>query len=85
MKERLTVQDLRDYLNKLDPKFNSASVGIMKPGEETIMEIEVAAKETLGIVLSPTKDKERQAILTFCSREDSDKIEQIYRKHKDGE
>jgi len=85
MKERLTVQDLRDYLDKLDPKFDNASIGIIKPGGDRIVDYEIATKESIGIVLSPTKDKERQAVLAFCSREDSDKIEEIYKKHKDGE
>lgn len=85
MKEILTVQDLKDYLNKLDSKFDSASIGIMKPSEDRIVDYEIASKESLGIILSPTKDKERQAVLAFCSREDSDKIEKIYKRHKDGE
>ena len=85
MKERLTVKDLREYLDKLDPKYDSASVTIMKPVEETIVKEEIAIKESLGIIVSPTKDKERQSMLAFCSREDSDKIEEIYKKHRYGD
>jgi hypothetical protein len=56
----------------------------MKPGTDTILDEEIVCKSSLGIVLSPTKDKERQAMLTLCSREDMDKIETIYKQVKDG-
>lgn len=86
MKERLTVKELRDYLNNLDPVYDDASVAIIKPGnEETILKEEIVYKPSLNLVLSPTKDKERQAMLTVCSREDSDEIEQIYKKVRYGE
>lgn len=86
MKERLTVKELRDYLNNLDPVYDDASVAIIKPGnEETILKEEIVYKSSLNLVLSPTKDKERQAMLTVCSREDSDEIEQIYKKVRYGE
>lgn len=85
-KEKLTVKELREYLNKLDPKFDNASVAIMKPGtEKTIVEQEIVYKSSLGIVESPTKDKERQVMLSLCSREDADKIETIYKKVRYGE
>ena len=85
-KERLTVKELRDYLNNLDPVYDDASVAIIKPGDEkTILREEIVYKPTLNLVLSPTKDKERQAMLTVCSREDSKEIEKIYNKVRNGE
>ena len=84
MRERLTIRDLKDYLDKLEPKFDSASVAILKPGDNgKILKDEIAVKESLGLCLSPTTDIERQAILSFCSREDMDKIEEIYKQHKE--
>ena len=86
MKERLTIKDVKEYLENLDPKFDDSSVAIMKPGNlGTILDLEIATKESLGIVLSPTTDKERQSMLAFCSREDSEKIEEIYKKHRYGD
>jgi len=82
MKERLTVKQLRDYLAKLDPKFDDASVAIIKPGKETIVDEEIATKNCLDIVLSPTTDKERQAMLVLCGRETLDEIESIYEQRK---
>ena len=85
-KERLTVKDLKEYINNFDAVYDDASVAILKPGDgKTITDAEIVFKDSLGIILSPTKDTERQAMLSVCSREDGEKIEQIYKKVRYGE
>lgn len=81
MKERKTVKDLREYLETLDPKFDSASLGVMFPSEERIVDFDIVTN--MDVVLSPTKDKERQAILAFGGRDTLDKIEEIYKKRRE--
>ena len=82
MKEILTVKDLREYLLSLDSKFDNASVAILKPGVTRIVDEEIAMKNSLGVVLSPTTDKEKQAMLVLCGRETQEELESIYRQRR---
>ncbi len=84
-KERLTVKDLRDYLNSLESKFDNSSVAVMKPNDDTILDMDIVCKDSMNIVLSPTKDIERQSMLVLCTRKDTKEIEEIYKKHRNGE
>lgn len=84
-RERLTVKDLRDYLNSLESKFDNSSVAVIKPNEDTILDMEIVCKDSMNIVLSPTKDTERQSMLVLCTRKDTEEIEEIYKKHRNGE
>lgn len=80
--ERLTVKDLRDYLLNLDPKFDNASVAILKPGSKTIIDEEIAIKSCLDVVISPTTDNERQAMVVLCGRETLQEVEKIYQQRR---
>lgn len=80
--ERLTVKELREYLLGLDPKFDSASIAIAKPGLKTIIDEEIVVKSCLDVVISPTKDTERQAMVLLCGRETLQEIEKIYKQKR---
>lgn len=84
-KERLTVKDLRDYLNSLESKFDNSSVAVMKPNDSTILDMDIVCKDSMNILLCPTKDTERQSMLVLCTRKDIEEIEKIYKKHVNGE
>lgn len=77
---RLTVKDLRDYLMSLDPKFDDASIAIAKLGTSTIVDEEIATKNCLDVVLSPTTDKERQAMVLLCGRETLEEINKSFKQ-----
>lgn len=77
---RLTVKDLRDYLMSLDPKFDNASIAIAKLGTSTIIDEEIATKSCLDVVLSPTTDKERQAMVLLCGRETLEEINKSFKQ-----
>ena len=80
--ERLTVKELREYLLGLDPKFDNASIAIAKPGLKTIIDEEIVVKNCLDVVISPTKDTERQAMVLPCGRETLQEIEKIYKQKR---
>ena len=80
--ERLTVKELREYLLGLDPKFDNASIAIAKPGLKTIIDEEIVVKNCLDVVISPTKDTERQAMVLLCGRETLQEIEKIYKQKR---
>lgn len=82
MEDRLTVKELREYLLSLDSKFDNASIAIAKPGTSTIIDEEIATKNCLDVVLSPTKDKEKQAMVLLCGRETLQEIEKIYKQRR---
>lgn len=84
MEDRLTVKELREYLLSLDPKFDNASIAIAKPGTSTIIDEEIATKNCLDVVLSPTKDKERQAMVLLCGRETLEEINKNFKQRWHG-
>lgn len=81
MKERKTVKDLKEFLESLDPKFDNASLGVVFSSDERIVDYDIVV--SIGTVISPTKDKERQAALVFGGRNMMEKVEENYKKHKE--
>lgn len=81
MKERKTVKDLKEFLETLDPKYDDASLGVMFSSEERLVDYDIVVN--IGTVISPTKDKERQAALVFCGRDMLDTLEENYKKRKE--
>ena len=72
MKERLTLGQLREIINGIDPKFDDYSIGIYFADNKVDDDIVVDFPK--DPVLSPTADTERQARFTIIGRREWDKM-----------
>lgn len=73
MKERMTIKQLRERLNEIDPEFDDYTVAIFFADREVRDDIVVDFPK--DPVLCPTTDKERQGMFMVYGRREYEKME----------
>lgn len=78
MKERITLGQLRKIISEIDPKFDDYSIAIYS--SDANVEDDIVVDFPKDPVLSPTTNKERQAMFMIIGRAEWNRMEEKLEK-----